>query len=217
MPVDHAQDAGPGTTAWQDGRMQHASIAARRAAAAAAGPTAATTAAAGAKRHRGWAFLWAATVVLLLVLLPNASAGATPAGSGVGASGVGHSEAAQSEGATSAASAAPAGLARGGAGAAGTSGPDMKSKVESVLDTAVRSGGQPETAVIRESLVNAGIPAGDVEVTASRTPTGLAADAVEAGVRDGSSCVVAQLRSGSVAVSVLPVLASGGCLVGVQD
>ena len=189
--------------------MQHASIAARRAAAGAAGPTPATTAARAA-RHRGRAVPWASTVVLLLVLLPNASAGATPSGGGVGASGAGHSEAA-----TSAASPAPAGLARGGG--AGASGPDMKSKVESVLDAAVRGGGQPETAVIRESLVNAGIPAGDVEVTASRTPTGLAADAVEAGVRDGSSCVVAQLRSGSVAVSVLPVLASGGCLVGVQD
>ncbi|MCW2754506.1 MAG: hypothetical protein JWQ32_1917 [Marmoricola sp.] len=93
----------------------------------------------------------------------------------------------------------------------------MKSKIESVLDTAVRGGGQPQTAGIRESLVNAGIPAGDVQVTASRTPTGLAADAVEAGVRDGRSCIVAQIRHGSVAVSVLPVLASGGCLVGVQD
>jgi hypothetical protein len=92
----------------------------------------------------------------------------------------------------------------------------MKSKVESVLNKAVRGGGQPQTAGIRESLVNAGIPAGDVAVTASRTPTGLAADAIEAGVRDGRSCVVAQIRSGSVAVSVLPVLASGGCLVGVQ-
>ena len=93
----------------------------------------------------------------------------------------------------------------------------MKSTVESVLNAAVRGGGQPQTASIRASLVNAGIPAGAVEVTASRTPTGLAADAVEAAVRDGSNCIVAQIRNGSVAVSVLPVLASGGCLVGVQD
>ena len=93
----------------------------------------------------------------------------------------------------------------------------MKSKVESVLNKAVRGGDQPQTSGIRESLVNAGIPAGDVEVTVSRTPTGLATDAVEAGVRDGLSCIVAQIRSGSVAVSVLPVLTSGRCLVGVQD
>ena len=33
----------------------------------------------------------------------------------------------------------------------------------------------------------------------------------------GSNCIVAQVRNGSVAVSVLPGLALGGCLVGVQD
>ena len=93
----------------------------------------------------------------------------------------------------------------------------MKSKVESVLIKASSGAGQPQTAGIRESLVNAGIPAGDLDVTAGRTPTGLAADALEAGVRDGSSCIVAQIRNGSVTVSVLPVLASGRCLVGVQD
>ncbi|MFE4227149.1 DUF6993 domain-containing protein [Arthrobacter sp. NPDC056886] len=84
------------------------------------------------------------------------------------------------------------------------------------MNTAVRGGGQPQTAGIRATLVKAGIPAGDVEVTAGRTPTGLAADAVEAGVRDASSCIVAQIRNGSVAVSVLPILASGRCLAGVQ-
>ncbi|WP_277525593.1 hypothetical protein [Arthrobacter sp. ES3-54] len=192
--------------------MQHARIAAGPAAAAAAGPRTVTTAAGGASR-RGRAVPGAATVVLLLllVLLPNTSACATPAGgSGVGGSGAGHSE-----GATSAASPAPSGPTR--TGGTGTPGSDMKSKVESVLDAAVRGGGQPQTARIRESLVSAGIPAGEVEVTAGRTPTGLAAGAVEAGVRDGRSCIVAQIRNGSVTVGVLPVLASGGCLVGVQD
>ncbi len=204
------RDTGSATTAWQNGRMQHARSAAGRAAAAAARPTAATTTAGGASRGR--AVPGAATVVLLLllVLLPNASACAAPAGgSGAGASGATHSE-----GTPSAASPAPPGPTS--AGGAGTSGSDMKSKVESVLNKAFRGAGQPQTAGIRESLVNAGIPAGDVEVTARRTPTGLAADAVEAGVRDGSSCIVAQIRNGSVTVSVLPVLASGRCLVGAQ-
>ncbi len=93
----------------------------------------------------------------------------------------------------------------------------MISTVETVLNAAVRGGGQPQTAGIRTSLVNAGIPADAVEVTAARTPTGLAADAVEAAVRDGSNCIVAQIRNGSVVVTMLPGLASGGCLVGVQD
>ncbi|WP_231494244.1 DUF6993 domain-containing protein [Arthrobacter sp. 9MFCol3.1] len=92
-----------------------------------------------------------------------------------------------------------------------------KSTVETALDAVVGGGGRPETADIRASLVNAGIPADAVEVTAGRTPTGLAADAVEAAVRDGSNCIVAQIRAGTVAVTVLPGLDSGGCLVGVRD
>jgi hypothetical protein len=47
-----------------------------------------------------------------------------------------------------------------------------------------------------------------------RAATGLGADAVEAAVRAGESCVVAQLRKGSVVVSALPALADGGCLIG---
>ena len=52
------------------------------------------------------------------------------------------------------------------------------------------------------------------EVTASRTPTGLEADAVEVGVNQGGGCLVAQVRGGAVSVTVLPVLADGRCLVG---
>ncbi|SKB95250.1 hypothetical protein SAMN05660473_03225 [Arthrobacter sp. 49Tsu3.1M3] len=183
--------------------MQHARIAAGRAAP--------ITAAGGAARRGGWAVPAAATLVLLL----SASACATPAGS----SGALASEAADSEGPPSAASPAPAaststpakpGLKHDGVSA-------MRTTVEAVLNAAIRDGGQPETAGIRASLVDAGIPADAVEVTAGRTPTGLAVDAVEAGVRDGSSCIVAQVRAGSVAVTVLPGLASGGCLLGVRD
>ena len=100
--------------------------------------------------------------------------------------------------------------------AAGTGAPTTKFTVEAVLKAVVGAGGQPQTGKIRTSLIDAGFPAGAVEVTASRTPTGLAADAVEAAVRDGGDCIVAQIRNGGVAVSVLPALASGGCLVGVE-
>jgi hypothetical protein len=63
-------------------------------------------------------------------------------------------------------------------------------------------------------MIDAGFPSGGVEVTASRTPTGLDADAVEAAVTTGSNCIVAQLRDGTVTSAVLPVLADGRCLVG---
>jgi hypothetical protein len=53
-----------------------------------------------------------------------------------------------------------------------------------------------------------------VEVSASRTPTGLAADAVEVGVLGAAECVMAQIRSGTVESSVLPVLPNGRCFIG---
>jgi hypothetical protein len=53
-----------------------------------------------------------------------------------------------------------------------------------------------------------------LEVSQSRTPTGLEADAIEAAVRQGGDCVIGQVRDGAVAVTVLPVLASGKCFVG---
>jgi hypothetical protein len=73
---------------------------------------------------------------------------------------------------------------------------------------------EPGTEQIRAALVEAGFPRDAIEVTASRTPTGLQADAVEAAVRQDRDCVVAQLRNGTVAVTVLPVLADGRCFAG---
>jgi hypothetical protein len=90
----------------------------------------------------------------------------------------------------------------------------VKAKVEAALTAAVADGRLPATEQIRAALAGAGLAAETVEVTASRTPTGLAADAVEAAVRAGKTCVVAQLRKGSVVVSTLPALADGVCLVG---
>jgi len=72
----------------------------------------------------------------------------------------------------------------------------------------------PAPDSVREALVRAGYAPGDIEVTASRTPTGLDADAVEASVRAGGDCVVAQIRGRSVTATVLPPLADGRCLAG---
>lgn len=89
-----------------------------------------------------------------------------------------------------------------------------KVRVEGALATVTTSGSIPGTDQIRAAIAQAGFPSAAIEVTASRTPTGLAADAVEAAVRQDRYCVVAQLRNGTVAVTVLPVLANGRCLVG---
>ena len=76
---------------------------------------------------------------------------------------------------------------------------------------------KPSREQIRAALAAAGYGAEAVEVSASRTPTGLAVEAVEAGVLSGGQCVMAQLRGGSLELSVLPVLSNGRCFVGSTD
>ncbi|MFF1251483.1 DUF6993 domain-containing protein [Pseudarthrobacter sp. NPDC058329] len=73
---------------------------------------------------------------------------------------------------------------------------------------------KPATAQVTEALTGAGIPVAALQVSQSRTPTGLEADAIEASVLEGGDCVIGQVRDGAVTVAVLPVLASGKCFVG---
>jgi hypothetical protein len=91
---------------------------------------------------------------------------------------------------------------------------DAHARLDAALEGIVSADRKPGTEQIRSALVGAGFPVESVEVTASRTPTGLEADAVEAAVAAGSNCIVAQLRGGNVTSAVLPVLADGRCLVG---
>lgn len=101
--------------------------------------------------------------------------------------------------------------------AAGTTGQAAAAAAEARLEMALRGAyerGKPGAEQLRGALAAAGFEAGDVQVTASRTPTGLEADAVEVGVREGDRCLVAQIRSGEVHVTALPVLAGGLCLIG---
>lgn len=86
--------------------------------------------------------------------------------------------------------------------------------METALKAAAQSKGIPDQEQLRASLVAAGIPAATLEVSVSRTPTGLDVDAIEAAARTESDCVIGQIRDGAVTVGVLPVLASGKCFVG---
>jgi len=91
---------------------------------------------------------------------------------------------------------------------------DARARLDAALNALPDSDRKPGTEQIRSVLIDAGFPSSGVEVTASRTPTGLDADAVEAAVITGRNCIVAQLRDGTVTSAVLPVLADGRCLVG---
>jgi hypothetical protein len=75
---------------------------------------------------------------------------------------------------------------------------------------------KPEAEQIRQALTAAGVPAATLEVSASRTPTGLDVDSIEAAALQGRDCVIGQIRDGKVTVAVLPVLAGGKCFVGAQ-
>ncbi|MFE4082712.1 DUF6993 domain-containing protein [Paenarthrobacter sp. YIM B13468] len=86
--------------------------------------------------------------------------------------------------------------------------------VETTLKKIVATNPKPDTESVRAALVSAGIPQANVEVSVSRTPTGLDVDALEAAALAGDSCVMGQIRDGGVVMSVLPVLATGKCFVG---
>lgn len=91
---------------------------------------------------------------------------------------------------------------------------DTRLAVESTLKKLVTANAKPEREAIRAALVSAGIPKANVEVSVSRTPTGLDVDAMEAAALTGENCVMGQIRDGGVVVTVLPVLATGKCFVG---
>jgi len=86
--------------------------------------------------------------------------------------------------------------------------------METTLKSLVAANPKPDQEALRAALVSAGIPKANVEVSVSRTPTGLDVDAMEAAALAGKSCVMGQIRDGGVVVSVLPVLATGKCFVG---
>ena len=145
---------------------------------------------------------------LLMVLALAACTGGSPTATGTGA-------------ATPGELATPSGPATTGSTQPASTSPaedptivEMKQTVTDALGRLAAGTPKPATAQVTDALTGAGIPPAAVEVSASRTPTGLEADAIEAAVLQGTDCVVGQVRDGKVTVIVLPVLASGKCFVG---
>jgi hypothetical protein len=111
---------------------------------------------------------------------------------------------------------ATAGQASGGAATAGTSTAKLQKTMSDTLGVVASGSPKPEAEQIRQALTAAGVPAATLEVSASRTPTGLDVDSIEAAALQGRDCVIGQIRDGKVTVAVLPVLAGGKCFVGAQ-
>jgi hypothetical protein len=128
-----------------------------------------------------------------LVVAPSGSGTAAATETGSSKPGAGSSQAATSNNAATAA---------------------MKQTVTDALGRLAAGTPKPATAQVTEALTGAGVAPAVLEVSASRTPTGLEADAIESAVLQGTDCVLGHIRDGSVTVTVLPVLASGKCFVG---
>jgi hypothetical protein len=90
----------------------------------------------------------------------------------------------------------------------------VRQTVTNTLTKLAAAAPKPATAQVTDALTGAGIAPAVLQVSQSRTPTGLEADAIEAAVLQGNDCVIGQVREGTVTVTVLPVLASGKCFVG---
>lgn len=86
--------------------------------------------------------------------------------------------------------------------------------MERTLKDLVSANPKPDRQAVRTALAAAGVPNDAIEVSASRTPTGLDVDAMEAAALSGEECVVGQIRDGAVTVTVLPVLSTGKCFIG---
>lgn len=156
------------------------------------------------KGHSAGRFALAATAVALALSACSAPA-PLPAVASSGLQGP-----ASTNGGPSGSSAAPGSATPGLDPAAA----QLKATIESTLTSVAAANPKPGQEQLRTALLAAGIPAGSLEVSVSKTPTGLDVDAIEAAAPSGRNCVVGQVREGAVAVTVLPVLASGKCFVG---
>ncbi|WP_239437465.1 DUF6993 domain-containing protein [Arthrobacter alpinus] len=146
------------------------------------------------------ALLASATVLGGCSLLPSASEDATSAAD----SATTPASAAAQEGAVSATQAPEV----------KTPAQELQEKVKASLTTLAAGAKSPNREQMMQAMVKAGAVQEKVEISVDITPTGLAVDATETATLVDKECVVGQVRAGSVAVTILPVLASGRCFVG---
>lgn len=92
--------------------------------------------------------------------------------------------------------------------------PDSHRAVQTALSELLAANPAPSREDIRGAWVSAGFSPETVEVSQDGTPTGLAVDSIISAAPDGAECLVGEIRSGKLAVSTVPALANGQCLLG---
>ncbi|WP_247647154.1 hypothetical protein [Arthrobacter sp. E3] len=95
-----------------------------------------------------------------------------------------------------------------------TAAEEFSKKLTASLTTLAAGTKAPNRQQMMTAMLDAGAVKENTEVSVDITPTGLAVDAIEAATPIAEECVIGQVRDGKVAVTILPVLASGRCFVG---
>lgn len=95
-----------------------------------------------------------------------------------------------------------------------TAAQELAGKVKTSLTKLATVTKAPNREQMMAAMLEAGAVKEKVELSVDITPTGLAVDAIESATRVAEECVIGQVRDGNVAVTLLPVLASGRCFVG---
>ena len=91
---------------------------------------------------------------------------------------------------------------------------EAKSKFDAALETLIATTPDPNGRAVIDALAGAGFEKSSMEVTPDTTAIGLDADSIQFSVLVGEECVVGQSGNVGYHSTVLPVLATGTCLVG---
>lgn len=92
-----------------------------------------------------------------------------------------------------------------------------KAKLSQTLSALLSFNSSPSTTEIRDYLTKEGIPSANLQISATKTPTGLKADATEIGWANTDTCIMGFIADAKSSVSILPALPDGSCFVGVSN
>jgi len=97
------------------------------------------------------------------------------------------------------------------------SAPDLPAShqaVQAALSELLAANSEPSREDIRSAWASAGFSPETVEVSQDGTPTGLAVDSIISAAPDGAECLVGEIRNGKLALTTVPALTNGQCLLG---